>query len=237
MEALMRLQTPAGTDPVRQQTCRECSEAKPLDAFERLGSGGYRGTCKACRGSKRAEWKQLQRASPQHLEELLRRAEGAEVERLARLIAAAKERERIEKERAQLADASRLVRLAAAQARKDAIWQTMMSRRHQRALCGALQQSPSGVRTIAVDGGGFISVAELAKRVAEREEAVRATKALRLGEAVSTVRQTLPSPADVVSEVVRDDSDEARYEEAFGDWAPSWAAGMTGSHREAFSYA
>jgi hypothetical protein len=68
--------------------CTKCGEPKPLTAFERLSSGGYRGTCRSCRSAAQAA---AVRASPAYL---------ARLERLERLeqkrseVAAQREAER-----------------------------------------------------------------------------------------------------------------------------------------------
>jgi hypothetical protein len=102
---------------------------------------------------------------------------------------------------------------------------------------------------IKLKEGGFISIAEMACRCAEREACYRAAKSCKTFEAASAAVQVLEQPTPTVertievsrlwraeskprppSELLRTapEADEVDpFEEAFGDWAPAWMLAQT----------
>lgn len=109
-----------------------------------------------------------------------------------------------------------------------------------------IKDHPEGQHRLPLKGGGYISIAELACRHAEREAAARAAescetpedvvKAVRiLEEATPTLerlhtvsglwrRYTRPRNTFGVSELLdtEDDDEVDAFDDAFGDWAPAW---------------
>lgn len=231
------------------QTCNGCGEAKPLEAFRSWAPGRYYGTCRACNSAKSSARRSAARAAPERLAEKARLAEERKAAREAQAAAQGRSRsipatdtgpERQaalalqaagRRAKAGLAEraAARREALSAAirhlppSEAKNAIWSRMFADRNWRAACGAVQQTPSGICSIALNGGGFISIAELAARVAEREEATRATKRLRRspGEAVGR-REIVSTQTDQAIGADLQDRDGERWAETFGDWAPGW---------------
>ncbi|GGD61785.1 hypothetical protein [Croceicoccus mobilis] len=128
---------------------------------------------------------------------------------------------------------------------RDDIWAAMKRGRSTRAL-QAVKETPQGMHRMRVkDTPGFISIAELACRHAEREACRRAAKICKTFEAAADAARILeqatttldrtremkrswhlpPSrlPLDALQEPEGEDDEEAdAFDEAFGDWAPVW---------------
>lgn len=190
------------------QTCKACGETKALEAFERLSSGGHRGTCTACRQAATAARKRAKReatqASPEYQVRMAQRQRDKE-EREARK-AAAREAALIEREeakalllaeRAAAREAARLERMEREAAMRDDIRTAMHSGRFQRRE-SAVKEDPEGLCRIRLAGGaGYISIAEFACRHAEQEATARAARSCRTPEdaakAVRILEQATPT--------------------------------------------
>lgn len=116
-------------------------------------------------------------------------------------------------------------RLSEATAHKNAFLHDMFASRERRALNGAVQQAPSGICTLALVTGGYISVAEFAKRVAEREEAMRAYKRHKGRPEDFETPSEAPSVPNGGQEVSDADSGGDLWTDALGDWSPAWLTG------------
>jgi hypothetical protein len=240
---------------IPSQPCRSCGEAKAIDAYERLPNGGYRGTCIACRRAAAAARKRLRtqerHASPEHQAKLeqQRRAQADrearwEAERAAAAALATERAAQREAQRLAAIEQGRMEREERAAGLRDEIWSAMRRGRSHRAL-EAVRPRPSGRRDIKLkQEGGFISIAEMACRCAEREASFRAAKSCKTFEAASAAIRILEQPTPTfertreVSRLWRSNSsprsvsellgptaeaDEVDpFEEAFGDWAPAW---------------
>lgn len=246
---------------VETRTCNACERAKPLEDFERLHSGSYRGTCKACRlaanAARKRERAEAYRASPEYQAKLERERQD-KLEREA-LRAAEAERKQAEKAQAKLereahmaaeADRQRAEREQAALAReerkaalRDDIWSAMRRGRARRALI-VTKPSQTGTHRIKLkDRAGYITVAELACRVAERDACHRACRACTTYEAVAEAVRILERPTETrqricevnslwrgdawgresaLDELTEPEEEADPFKEAFGDWGPSW---------------
>ncbi len=123
---------------------------------------------------------------------------------------------------------------------KNALWDTM---RHHRAIreTRAVQPSPDTRHRIKLKGNrGYISIAEFACRVAEREACHRAGKASKLlpaaCETIALLERSTEGPkrtCDMISrglpaeatpaDLTGDQGDQLEcFGKAFGDWAPAW---------------
>lgn len=239
------------------KSCRDCGEVKAAEAFERLPSGGYRGTCIDCRKAKAAERKQAQtrerKASPQYRALIAQRERDRE-ERTARKHAAqvAAEAERVAAAAAAAArkEAARLEREEREAVLRDDIWSAMRRGRARR-TAEAAQLNQTGIHKLRLrDGSGFISVAEMACRCIERDATYRAAANCKTFESAAQAQRILeqPVPASARIDALRglwsgagprrplgllmgDQGDEEAdaFEEALGDWAPSWLAPMPGA--------
>lgn len=248
------------------QTCKSCDETKPLDAFERLTSGNRRGTCLACRQSATAARKRAKRAAYEASAEyqaIAAQRQRAAEEREAQRQKAEEERKakrKRDKEAAAEAKAARLAERAAQReakaeaqrlereereaALRDDIWSAMKRGRSTRAL-QAVKPSSQGRHSIRVkDTPGFISIAELACRHAEREACRRAAKVCKTFEtaadAVRILERGTPTierkrqmmhawrkmpprrPLAALQDPEEDSNETDGFDEAFGDWAPAW---------------
>lgn len=259
-------------------TCRVCGEAKPVEAFEQLVSGGYRGTCLDCRRDAKAAAKRRKRqeqlaspehraflaqrererqeqlASPEHQALLAQRQRDKEATAaLAKARAAALAKERAAARSAEKADlqderreAARVAREERETARQDDLWSAMRRGRSLRAAQAA-KPKRSGVHRIKLKhGAGYVSVAEMASRCAEREATRRAIESCKTFEATSSamrlLEQAAPSvqrtkemrklwwnaappqttPARLSGAAAADPSEDDPFSAAFGDWAPGW---------------
>lgn len=139
----------------------------------------------------------------------------------------------------------RLEREERAAALRNDIWAAMKRGRSTRAL-KAVKETPQGMHRMPVkDTPGFISIAELACRHAEREACRRAAKICKTFEAAADAARILeqatptldrtremkrswhvaPSrlPLEALQEPEGEDDKHAdAFDEAFGDWAPAW---------------
>ena len=127
---------------------------------------------------------------------------------------------------------------------RDDIWAAMKRGRSTRAL-QAVNDRPQGMHRMRVkDTPGFISIAELACRHAEREACRRAAKVCKTFEAAADAVRTLeqatptlertrqmkqawrtlppPRPIEALQDPEEDCEDTDGFDEAFGDWAPAW---------------
>jgi hypothetical protein len=123
---------------------------------------------------------------------------------------------------------------------KDALWGTMRHHREGREE-RAVQPSPDPRHRIKLKGNrGYISIAEFACRVAEREACHRAGKASKLlpaaCETIALLERSTEGPkrtcdmlsrglpAEAAPAVLRGDHDDEvePFGDAFGDWAPAW---------------
>lgn len=218
----MNLETAAPASATR--TCRQCRQAKPLDAFE-----PQRASCRRCRNAQMYQRKlELHGSSdrpPGRPSKSSRHSTEDRPEQGAALVlrnAGVKARSRLAQEAAARRNAlhASIRHLPVGEA-KAFIWSRMHAEREWRALTAVLPE-PSGIHQLALDGGGFITVAELAKRHAEREEAVRAVKGLRRSP------ENVAAPleiAQVPDAEPCDLDDEDAFRDAFGDWAPAWMSG------------
>jgi hypothetical protein len=132
-----------------------------------------------------------------------------------------------------------------AAALRDDIWDAMRTGRYRRAATAIRPDQTATHRIKLAHGGGFISIAELACRCVEREATGRAAatcKTFESAAAASRILERATATLDRKKEVgplwrgvspqtplggLSDDPDINEgdlFEEAFGDWAPSWAA-------------
>jgi hypothetical protein len=240
-------------------TCKDCGETKPIEAFEQLQSGGRRGTCIACRRAAVAARKRALRlayeASPEYQAinaQRLREKEERAAKKEADKAATAEAKAILLAERAAQREAARLERTEREAALRDDLWSAMNRGRSRRAL-QAVKGHPHGVHRIRVrDRNGYISIAELACRHAEREACARAARSCNTFEtvaaAVAILEQATPtvqrtremsrawrtsqarSPFDAMKrtlgELDDDDDDADGFANAFGDWAPGWMQSM-----------
>ena len=219
------------------QTCRTCGEARAIDAFKRLRRGNRSAICipctKAAKSVRNRRNGEARRATPEYQAKL-------EQKRLAKAETEAKRLEAIEQEH--------VARREREAAMRDVVWDAMRTGRYRRAAT-ATRPDPSPVHRIKLaNGGGFISIAELACRCVEREATSRAAASCKTYEAAYSAARILERATATldrkgeVDQLWRDDqpqntfrplgcpSDEPEidednlFEEAFGDWAPSWAA-------------
>lgn len=143
--------------------------------------------------------------------------------------------------------AKRLAREERAAALRDDIWAAMKRGRSTRAL-QVVKETPQGMHRMPVkDTPGYISIAELACRHAEREACRRAAKTCKTFEAAADAarileqatptlervqfvrhawrqqpsRQPLAALIDPADELDDEEGTDA-FSEAFGDWAPAW---------------
>lgn len=193
-------------------TCNACGTAKPLDAYERLASGGRRGVCIACRQAANAAHRRAQRealrATPE--QQALRAQRAAEREARA----ARKEAARVAAEEARAArkvaevlkrdaerEAARRERLEREAILRDELWEAMKRGRATRAL-EAVKSERDNVHTIRLrTEKGFVSIAEFACRVEERRACSRAVYACKTFEAVSEAVKVLEQPAPALERV------------------------------------
>lgn len=246
------------------QTCRTCGEARANDAFKRLRSGTRAAECTPCN---RAAADAAREADLQARLAARRRFGSA---RKANAVAAkaaglVEHPELFSGSRAPVFLTAEQKALQLAQqetyeqrrervaAMRDVVWDAMRTGRYRRAA-KAVRPDPSPVHRIKLaNGGGFISIAELACRCVEREATSRAAASCKTFEAAYSAARILERATATldrkgeVDQLWRDDqpqntfrplghpSDEPEidednlFEEAFGDWAPSWAAAATSS--------
>ena len=187
------------------RTCKSCSVAKPLDAFERLASRGHRGTCKACRKAAAADRKRLaaaaRNACPEHQVRVARLARDREAARAVKAAAAAAlraEQEALrEAQRQAQRDAARRLREEREEreaALRDDIWNAMWRGRFGRLATAALAHATATHQIKLRYGQGYISAAEMACRCAEREACVRASRACTTFEAAAAAERILERP-------------------------------------------
>ena len=145
------------------------------------------------------------------------------------------------------------------QALRDEIWSAMWRGRSQRAL-SAVQPKRGGLHRIRLRyERGYITVAELACRCAERDACHRAARACRAVETVGAAASILEQPTDTLerkrqvsrlwregvtsrpSTILREasgadeDTDGDPLADAFGDWAPAWVQAAPASHHLPYS--
>lgn len=189
-------------------TCNSCGTIKPLDAFERLPSGGHRGVCIACRQAASAAYRravrEAQMATPEHMARMAQRqrdkearAAKKEADRAAAAEATVIRRAKRVAERAAQRETVRLERVEREAALRDDIWAAMKRGRSTRALQAA-KDTPQGIHNIRLKHReGFISIGELACRHAEREACSRAAKSCKTFEAaaaaISVLEQATPA--------------------------------------------
>lgn len=198
----------------KTKPCRKCGEEKSLSSYFERANGSRAITCGDCR--KNAKGKAADRRADE--------------------------------------------RLAREQALRDEVWAAMWRGRSQRAL-EAVQPRKQGLHTMRLrHEQGYICVAELACRCAERDACHRATRSCQSEEQVSAaariLQQATPTPERTrqinslwrveqpsrSATILRDasgadeDTEGDPFEEAFGDWAPSWVSspsGLSGLHHPA----
>lgn len=235
---------------IETQSCKACGQTKAADAFERLPTGGLRGTCTPCRRAVAADRKrairQAYEATPEYLAlaaqreaDRAARSERKEAERLAAVAA----RSALLAEQASRREEARQARAECEAALRDDLWAAMYRGRSERALQGVKVRA-GGIHRIPLKyDGGFVSIAELACRHAEREACARAAKCCKTFEAVADAvrvleratptlertremrrlwREALPPRGLFALQDIADDPDGEGFEEAFGDWAPAW---------------
>lgn len=191
--------------------CKACGETKPLDAYAFNPSGSRKSKCRDCKEA-------------------------------ATLAMMARKAERQEELRLEAADRTA--------AMHDEIWAAMMRGRSRRAL-RTVRRRAEGIHRIRVrDFNGYVSVAEIACRQAEHDAARRAVRTCTCFEDAARAaslldRDTLPvdraaemrrafrtvppqRPSLLLQDALGEPEDDERdaFEEAFGDWAPSWMEGL-----------
>lgn len=186
-------------------TCNACGTAKPVDAYERLASGGRRGVCIACRQAANAAYRRAQRealcATPE--QQALRAQKAARREALAAKKEAARAvaaEARIARRAAEVAEqearqeAERLERAEREAVLHDELWTAMKRGRSTRAL-EAVKSERDDTHTIRLRmEKGFVSLAEFACRVEERRACSRAVHSCKTFEAVSAAVRVLEQP-------------------------------------------
>lgn len=246
------------------QACRSCGEVKAIDAYERLPSGGHRGTCIACRRAANAATKlrirQERETSPEYLASLVQRQRDKEKrearkesDKAAAAVANAAEQAELDALREARREAARQRREEREVALRDDIWSAMRRGRSRRAL-RAVQPNPTDSHRIKLkDEGGYISIAEMACRCAERDATHRAARSCKTFEAASAAVRILERPTPTLertkelrrlwwTEMPRqtpealtvhcealEDLQADPFEEAMGDWGPAWMGTARGS--------
>jgi hypothetical protein len=223
------------------QTCRVCGEARAIDAFKRLRSGNRAAVCTPCN---RAAADDAREADLQARLEARRRFGSARKANATTTIALTTEQEAVQHAQRETQE-QRREREASV---RDVVWDAMRTGRYRRAAM-AIRPDPSPVHRIKLaNGAGFISIAELACRCVEREATSRAAASCKTYEAAYSAARILERATATldrkgeVDQLWRDDqpqntfrplgcpSDDPEidednlFEDAFGDWAPSWAA-------------
>lgn len=216
------------------KTCRNCGEARSIDAFKLLRRGNRSAVCtpcaKAAMSVRNRRYREALGAKPEYQAKL-------EQKRLAKAESEAQRLEAVEQEH--------LDRQERVAAMRDVVWDAMRTGRYRRAA-KAVRPDPSPVHRIKLaNGDGFISIAELACRCVEREATSRAAASCKTYEAAYSAARILERATATldrrkeVGPLWRGDApqtplgrptdepeinEDNLFEEAFGDWAPAWAA-------------
>jgi hypothetical protein len=186
--------------------CRKCGVDKPLSAYRPLASGTLDSSCRHCR------------------------------EDAKRAAAHARRQEQLER----------------LEALRDEIWSAMWRGRSHRALT-AVQPKQQGMHRLRLrHESGYITISELACRCAERDACHRAARVCQTADAAKVAVRILELPTPTLERtrqvnslwrveqpsraeaILRDasgadeDLEGDPFEEAFGDWAPSWVSSPSG---------